>query len=139
MKDNELKNRREFFKEAAKKALPVIGLVAFSNVLPVLSSCSKENYDCTDCTAECSSGCMTSCEGSSQSYNCAACSSTCSGACKTACTKTPRRARRANAQNKGNARAGSRRGIQKSHLYDSFLDGNHKKDPRTHKSSCHVR
>lgn len=87
---NVLKNRREFFKEAAKKTLPVLGMAIMATIAPsTLSSCSKEHIGCgnscsgsckTDCSGECGSSCNKACSICSQS-----CSNGCKGTCKQWC------------------------------------------------------
>lgn len=90
MKKESLKNRREFFKLAAKKALPLLGLVTLGG-LPqtaeakeLLGDCSC-SYSCsgscsTNCTGECKYGCGSSCAGECKGY--------CSGGCKDSCYLT---------------------------------------------------
>ena len=51
MENNNLKSRREFFKEAARKALPIFGVVLFASSL-IFTACTKEPA-CSDCTAQC--------------------------------------------------------------------------------------
>lgn len=70
---NELKNRREFFKEAAKKTLPILGMAVLATVAPTaLQSCKKTN----NCPDVCTNACQITCQ------------TTCVGECKTSCTKT---------------------------------------------------
>ncbi len=72
----ELQSRREFFKKAAKVALPVVGAIALSQ-LP-LSLNATEMSDCNgNCSGSCRSGCYTTCYN--DCYN--ACKTTCKGAC----------------------------------------------------------
>ena len=64
----ELQSRRQFFKSAAKVALPVLGAVVFAN-LPVQSQarpvCGECGRSCTGtCTGTCSGTCKGSCAGS---------------------------------------------------------------------------
>lgn len=86
MKNNkeneEIQSRREFFKEAAKKTLPVIAMVTVGSLS--LASCEKEDtnsYYSSDgcggsckslcentCTLVCASGCRGTCRTSSGSY-----------------------------------------------------------------------
>ncbi len=60
--DNNIQSRREFFKTATKKALPIIGGALLIGSSPLFTSCE----DCEDCgitcTAECSSGCSSTCK-----------------------------------------------------------------------------
>lgn len=67
--NEELQSRREFFKKAAKAALPVVGAVVLSSI-PVekaLASTSCEtncDYVCSRCGAGCSNSCVGGCTGS---------------------------------------------------------------------------
>lgn len=92
-KTEELQSRREFFKQAAKKALPIIGAIALANV-PLLSHAAEkvENpmgcdwgcmYGCKGgCGRQCSTGCTNSCSGSCDG----ACKGACQGSCKGYCS-----------------------------------------------------
>lgn len=66
--NEELQSRREFFKKAAKAALPVVGAVVLSSVPFVKAEAAK-----TGCNNTCSMGCTSSCTG------------TCYGTCQTGC------------------------------------------------------
>ena len=68
-KDEELQSRREFFKNAAKGALPILTLSALGST--ILSSCSPDKSD--SCKYGCSGSCSGSCAGS--------CDKNCSGDC----------------------------------------------------------
>lgn len=83
----ELQSRREFFKKAAKAALPVVGAVVLSS-LPILKSeaastgCSYGNCE-GYCSGSCYGGCGNSCGG-----NCiGSCSGDCMGSCRGTCLK----------------------------------------------------
>ena len=92
--NNEIITRRDFFKKAASKTLPI--LIGASS-LPLLFSCNKDdeelleaidreegggsnNCSGSSCSSSCSSGCSSSCygscSGSSSSSTCSSCSST---------------------------------------------------------------
>ena len=73
-KTEELQSRREFFKQAAKKVLPIIGAIALANV-PLLSHAAEKAN--TDCNYGCSLSCSGGCKGT--------CRDTCSGACRDEC------------------------------------------------------
>ena len=47
-KNEELQNRREFFKNKKKKALPIIGAIALSNT-PVLAHAMEEDAEPSGC------------------------------------------------------------------------------------------
>lgn len=86
----ELQSRREFFKKAAKSALPIIGVVAMLSV-PVIANASKQypqscQYDCTySCRGGCA-GCTGGCQGGCQGRCYGSCSSSCGATCLNACT-----------------------------------------------------
>lgn len=78
--NEELQSRREFFKKAAKAALPVVGAVVFSQ-MPALGQITggkvffdAQRSDCQDCTGSCMGGCQSSCRN------------TCEGNCTGDCT-----------------------------------------------------
>lgn len=98
----ELQNRRQFFKEAAKKALPIIGAVALLSNPVMANAIEKERLDCSNCTNTCRGGCngnchqgcksncALNCEGNSHSvgYNCDGCKGKCMGGCTRGCSGT---------------------------------------------------
>ncbi len=85
---NELKNRREFFKEAAKKTLPILGMAVMAVAAPTLQSCKKISLGCDDvCTNACKTTCKTTCVGACKGCS-GTCSSDCKGGCKTLCKGT---------------------------------------------------
>ena len=67
-KREEIQSRREFFKKAAKAALPVVGVAILSSVSFVNAEAStgcKGCYKtCTSCTGTCVSNCDLRCSGS---------------------------------------------------------------------------
>lgn len=65
-----LQSRREFFKEASEKALPILGMALLSST-PILNSCTKDP-DPSECN-----GCSNNCEGNSTSTSCSSCSNNC--------------------------------------------------------------
>jgi len=93
-KNNEIISRREFFKGAAKKALPIIGAVALMNV-PIITKAAEAttksgcNVGCTmgctggclGCTGQCTGGCTGGCLG-----YCTSCTGSCDGGCSGGCT-----------------------------------------------------
>lgn len=90
----ELQSRREFFKKAAKGALPVISFIALSTLsIPIkaakttdcekacVASCGAACTSCwTGCTGTCK-GCRGTCEG-----GCRGCTGGCSGDCEGGCS-----------------------------------------------------
>ncbi len=87
IKKEELQSRREFFKKAAKAALPVVGAIVVSNPLfaqiggtsnfHVVPNPAHSGANCRECTGECSGSCqgycLDTCKGT--------CENTCSGSC----------------------------------------------------------
>ena len=72
----ELQSRREFFKKAAKAALPVVGAVVLSSLPIVKSEAATGCYD-GGCMLGCDGGCNDSCYGS--------CKGTCNANCIYGC------------------------------------------------------
>ncbi len=80
-KNEELKSRRDFFKKAAKSALPIIGAVVLASSPLVSKAATAMGCDYT-CKTSCANDCYGSCR-----YACkSTCSGTCSGSCKTSCS-----------------------------------------------------
>ena len=91
--NEELQSRREFFKKAAKAALPVVGAVVLSSIPLVKAeaaqtgcsgySCSYGCEGCSDsCYGSCKGGCNANCIQGNCYYTCSGgCKGTCSGAC----------------------------------------------------------
>lgn len=84
-KKEEIQSRREFFKEAAKKALPILGVMALINNPVIAKTVENEpmgcNYGCLNsclygCQNSCNSGCLGTCIG-----GCSSCINTCVGMC----------------------------------------------------------
>lgn len=76
-KNEELKSRRDFFKKAAKTALPILGVVVLASS-PIVSKAAETAMGCKGscsgaCTGSCTSSCSRGCYGS--------CSGSCSGSC----------------------------------------------------------
>lgn len=80
--NEELQSRREFFKKAAKSALPVVGAVLLSQVSTIPALAATECSGCTGaCVTTCAGTCMGTCKGSCD----ASCQGTCDGSCKAGC------------------------------------------------------
>lgn len=76
----ELQTRREFFKKAAKAALPVVGAVVLAN-LPI-----SKSFAATDCDYSCTNSCSKSCQGGCEQYCKNDCSNQCQWGCKGGCS-----------------------------------------------------
>lgn len=87
-KNEELQSRREFFKKAAKGALPILGAIVLANAPQILKATEEKPMGCN---YGCAGACYTQCYGCLQSCNrmCADnCNFNCKGACKGACMGT---------------------------------------------------
>ena len=98
MNQEELQSRRDFFKKAAKGALPILGAIVLASMPNVVkatetpmgceSTCSGTcrstcHYTCLDtCRGRCTDQCSGTCGGG--------CKFTCSGSCKNGCERTNR-------------------------------------------------
>lgn len=78
--DEELQSRREFFRKAAKVALPILGAVVLASN-PIITKAAEEasmgcNYGCTAvcstsaCQGTCQGGCRYTCEHGCKNYGC---------------------------------------------------------------------
>ncbi|MGM9812130.1 MAG: Cys-Xaa-Xaa-Xaa repeat radical SAM target protein [Muribaculaceae bacterium] len=72
--NEDLQSRRDFFKKAAKKALPILGAIVLANA-PVIANAAEETP--MGCKYGCTAVCSTS-----------ACQGTCQGGCRFTCTNT---------------------------------------------------
>ena len=89
-KNEELQSRREFFKQAAKAALPVIGAAIMASVPFAQANAMGCNYACTGncyggCDGVCGGNCINTCSNSCSNY-CTGCRNTCSNGCYNTCT-----------------------------------------------------
>lgn len=87
-KDEELQSRREFFKKAAKGALPILAAVALASAPTIVKAVEKVPMGCN---YGCAGSCYTACYGCLHSCNrmCAdTCNFNCIGGCKGGCTGT---------------------------------------------------
>lgn len=91
-KNEGVQSRREFFKSAAKKALPILSAITLVSS-PIMSKAAEVmscGYGCTygcgvgcgrSCSNNCSGGCKGGCGGAC-SYSC---QNTCKGSCQSSC------------------------------------------------------
>lgn len=74
--NEELQSRREFFKKAAKAALPVVGAVVLASMPSDIFA--TNTTECNGCSGTCTGSCVGSCTGSCIG----GCSGSCSGSCR---------------------------------------------------------
>ena len=81
--NEELQSRREFFKKAAKGALPILGAIVLAGAPAIVKAAEKAPMGCNvGCMGSCSGSCRGTCTG-----NCyQKCSGSCRGTCQTGCT-----------------------------------------------------
>lgn len=109
-KKEELQSRREFFKKAAKGALPFLGTILFASAPQILKAKGTDPQFCMfgcagfcagQCYATCVGSCMGSCSGcvgfckvqcigciGSCTGTCMSCTGSCLGTCAGACTNS---------------------------------------------------
>lgn len=100
-KNEEIQSRREFFKKAAKAALPVVGAVVAVN-FPITAKAQYFDYfeyfgrwepidTCSNCSNSCTGSCKTNCDNSCKNTcegcrgTCEGCRDTCYGSCRGSC------------------------------------------------------
>ncbi len=84
-KNDELQSRRQFFKNAAKGALPILGAIVLANVPSIMNAASESPMGCK---YGCSSGCSGTCSGSCSGTCRGGCRGDCQGTCKYGCNVT---------------------------------------------------
>ena len=94
--NNEVQSRREFFKKAAKRALPILGAVILASTPIISKAVENEPMGCYNscyrscsgtCEGDCTSRCKDGCSGCGTSCQ-KGCETNCSGGCKTSCRGT---------------------------------------------------
>ena len=93
-KNEEVQSRRDFFKKAAKSALPILGAVLLANTPTIVKATEAEPMGCSysgcwgSCSGTCSGGCMGckgTCTGGCQGICGGNCTGSCSGSCSYGC------------------------------------------------------
>ncbi len=90
-KREEIQSRREFFKKAAKAALPVVGAAILSSVpfIKTAAAPSGCNLSCSGgCLQGCSGTCYGDCKGGCSNSCYTLCTNTCSGTCSGGCARS---------------------------------------------------
>ncbi len=89
-----IQSRREFFKKAAKTALPILGAIALANI-PILTKAAPAT-DCDwSCSYSCKGGCDTNCQSQCAQSGCGTtCAGKCIGTCYSMCTDSCHRSSR---------------------------------------------
>lgn len=85
-KNEELQSRREFFKKAAKGALPILGAIVLANAPAIVNAAGESPMGCNGCASGCTGGCSGRCESCVGSCN-NTCKFTCENHCKTSSGK----------------------------------------------------
>lgn len=92
-KNEEIMSRREFFKSAAKGALPILGMVLLSSKPLVLNASEAEPSGCNNscyrgCASHCTGHCQTTCNVSCKNHCRNDCGATCKYTCSGKCTSS---------------------------------------------------
>jgi len=85
-KKDDIQSRREFFKKAAKKALPIVGAIVLASV-PIEKADAQWGSGCNSCSGGCM-GCSGGCTGDCGSSCGRGCSGGCTGTCQNSCSGT---------------------------------------------------
>lgn len=83
-KNEELQSRREFFKKAAKAALPVVGAAILASVPFVKSEAATGCFE-GGCIIYCKGSCSDGCQGGCSDSCYGSCTGTCNASCKWGC------------------------------------------------------
>lgn len=83
--NDELQSRREFFKKAAKGALPILGAIVLAGAPAIVKAASHECKIETGCDWSCSGGCFRGCTGTCYLQCSTSCMGQCSGTCSQMC------------------------------------------------------
>lgn len=87
-RNEELQSRREFFKKAAKGALPILGAVLLAGSPAIVQAAEKAPMGCNgSCAGTCQGTCSGSCRGGCNT----SCYNGCYSSCKTGCSGSCRR------------------------------------------------
>lgn len=80
--NEELQSRRQFFKQAAKGALPIIAATVLASA-PAIVKAAQTPSNCYSygCSYSCEGGCNDACYGSCKNT----CNASCVGGCKSSC------------------------------------------------------
>lgn len=90
-KMEELQSRREFFKKAAKGAIPFLGAILLSNAPGIMFASEKTPMGCEwGCSNSCRGGCEGTCRGTCRGDCDGSCGGGCKGNCRGACSGTCR-------------------------------------------------
>lgn len=83
---NELQSRREFFKNAAKRALPILGAVVLAGTPNIMMAVENRPSTCVgNCEGTCKFTCYNTCSGSCKGTCEGKCYNTCKGSCSRGC------------------------------------------------------
>ncbi|MBO6024473.1 MAG: Cys-Xaa-Xaa-Xaa repeat radical SAM target protein [Bacteroidales bacterium] len=89
-KQGETQNRRQFFKEVARKSLPILGAVALMSNPMIAKAVGKETTNCRnacadDCAGRCEGSCYSTCKGTCEGSCLKGCKISCYGSCNDSC------------------------------------------------------
>ncbi len=85
-RNEELQSRREFFKKAAKRTLPILGAVVLASAPAIMNAAESEYCTCSgDCKGSCSGSCVSNCRLACGNSCIGTCNYTCDHGCKGSC------------------------------------------------------
>lgn len=83
--DESLESRRDFFKKAAKAALPILGFVALAGAPQILGAAESTK---TGCDYTCKLSCQNDCYGTCRHTCKTRCTGSCVGYCRYGCSSS---------------------------------------------------
>lgn len=86
-KKEEIQSRREFFKKAAKGALPILGAIVLANTPLISNATEMITTSCAGCNNRCMNSCFNTCYERCNKHCADNCSSNCRGTCSNSCAR----------------------------------------------------
>lgn len=83
-RNEELQSRREFFKKAAKGALPILGAIVLANAPAIVNAAEASPMGCSGdgCSYTCNTSCARACRGTCNALCMNSCHKSCNGGSK---------------------------------------------------------
>lgn len=85
----QIQSRRDFFRNVAKSALPILGTIVLANIPIISKAAEKTPMSCNySCTAWCADNCSGRCKGECTSACNRNCATYCNSSCNIKCYKS---------------------------------------------------
>ncbi|MBS7394756.1 MAG: Cys-Xaa-Xaa-Xaa repeat radical SAM target protein [Muribaculaceae bacterium] len=86
--NEELQSRRQFFKQAAKGALPIIAATVLASAPVIVKAAEPRLSTCAGCNNRCMNDCYTTCYRTCKTHCANDCQRSCTVTCTTSCART---------------------------------------------------